>query len=335
VSSAPLFARLETSPWELAHRVTEGVLLQRGIAARRFATRHGSLRVFDVAGATDATASSRAEPPLVMLHGLGASALALLPLALSLDGSRRCLVVDLFDFAGDSQRTFSPFGVRPRRVAEHAQVVVDMLERAEIDTYDLYGVSLGAWTALHVAALAHAPRRVLAVVPLGTRNDIASLRELAQRADVEGIAAAAERFAGEHMPGGLGIARGVARLMLRAGAALGRTQAFARALDDADAVDDLLAGIRSAVRLIAPDHDRLASPGSAQAIFDGLPAGASSGVWAIGAAHDLPVSSPGLVTLALREFVGCTQAPERAPGLWARSRLHIGNQPALRPMVRT
>jgi pimeloyl-ACP methyl ester carboxylesterase len=326
VSPAPLFARLETSSWELAHRLAEGALLRAKITARRFATAHGSLRVLDVGGPPD-------EPPLVLLHGYGASALGLLPLALSLDGTRRCLLVDLYDFAGDSRRTFSPFGMHPLRVAEHARSVVEMLEVAGVETYDLYGVSLGAWIALHVAVLARAPRRMLLVCPLGTRGDVAELRALARRAEEEGLASVAPRFVATPPLGRISLAGTLTRGMLRVAASMGRTREFARALDDADAVDGLLAGIRAEVRILAAEHDRLVGPAGAQAILDGLPC--ASGAWALGSSHGLPVESPGLVTLALRDLLRAPDDVAEAPGRWARARLHVGTLPKLRPMVRS
>ena len=289
-------------------------------------TAHGSLRFFDLPGPAE-------EPPLLLLHGLGANALGLLSLALSLDGARRCLVVDLFDFGGDSQRTFSPFGVRPLRVVEHAETIAHLVESQGIDTYDLYGVSLGAWIGLHVATLARAPRRMLLVSPLGTRADITTLRALARRVDEEGVDVVAERFARPSPKGRFSVARGVARLMLRAAASVGRTQEFARSLDDRDAIDDVLERIESEVRLLAPEHDRLVGSTTSQALFERL--ACVSGTWALGSSHSLAVESPGLVTLALRELVDLERTADEAPSSWARARLHVGTLPKLRPMVRS
>jgi len=84
-------------------------------------------------------------PPVVMLHGLGATKVSFLPTLAALAGSYRAIAIDLPGF-GDS--------VKPIRAAYDApyfaRVVVALLDALEIDRAHLIGNSMGGRVALQV-----------------------------------------------------------------------------------------------------------------------------------------------------------------------------------------
>jgi pimeloyl-ACP methyl ester carboxylesterase len=83
--------------------------------------------------------------PVLLLHGLGATKLSLLPTAAALAPSFRCIALDLPGF-GDSGK---PIGAA-YDPAFFARAVVDLLDRLEIDRAHLVGNSLGGRVALEV-----------------------------------------------------------------------------------------------------------------------------------------------------------------------------------------
>src|SRR5262245_50697449 len=83
--------------------------------------------------------------PVVLLHGLGATKLSLLPTVAALAPSFRCIALDLPGF-GDSDK---PLGAS-YDAAFFARSVIELLDRLEIDRAHLVGNSLGGRVALEV-----------------------------------------------------------------------------------------------------------------------------------------------------------------------------------------
>ena len=95
-------------------------------------------------------------PPIVALHGLGATKGSFLPTVAALSSCYRVIAADLPGF-GDSDK---PIGASydPRFFA---RAVIDLLDALELDRAHLIGNSLGGRVALEVWALASRPRRSL------------------------------------------------------------------------------------------------------------------------------------------------------------------------------
>jgi pimeloyl-ACP methyl ester carboxylesterase len=115
---------------------------------------HG-LRFFNVATSQGAISVSQAGsgPPVVMIHGLGATKVSFLPTLAALADSYRAIAIDLPGF-GDSVKPIRA----PYDPAYFARVVIALLDALEIDRTDLIGNSLGGRVALQLGL--DAPERV-------------------------------------------------------------------------------------------------------------------------------------------------------------------------------
>lgn len=117
---------------------------QDGLRLSQVQTREGPISI----------SQAGAGPPVVMLHGLGATKVSFLPTIAALAGSHRAIAIDLPGF-GDS--------VKPIRAAYDpryfARAVIALLDALEIDRAHLVGNSLGGRVALEVGL--EAPDRVM------------------------------------------------------------------------------------------------------------------------------------------------------------------------------
>lgn len=101
-----------------------------------------SVRVNTSAGSI-ATLQAGAGPPVVLLHGLGATKASFMPTIAALAGSRRLIAIDLPGF-GDSDK---PLGV-PYHAPWFARTVVALLDSLELERADVIGHSMGGRVAL-------------------------------------------------------------------------------------------------------------------------------------------------------------------------------------------
>jgi pimeloyl-ACP methyl ester carboxylesterase len=91
-------------------------------------------------------------PPIILLHGLGATAASFLPMHWDLARDHRVLAVDLPGF-GESDKP-----IRPLHAAYFARWLVGLLDQLGIDRADLIGNSMGGRVALEVGL--REPKRV-------------------------------------------------------------------------------------------------------------------------------------------------------------------------------
>jgi pimeloyl-ACP methyl ester carboxylesterase len=118
-----------------------------GFLAATAASGDGGLRFRQVktAGGTISITEAGSGPPVVMLHGLGATKVSFLPTVAALAPAHRAIAIDLPGF-GDSDK--------PLRARYHApyfaRAVVALLDALELDRADLVGNSMGGRIALEV-----------------------------------------------------------------------------------------------------------------------------------------------------------------------------------------
>ncbi len=106
-----------------------------GLRLRSIATAEGSLSVTEAGAGT----------PVVMMHGLGATKVSLLPTVAALAGEYRAIAVDLPGF-GDSVKP-----IRARYDPDYfAKVIVALLDALEIERAHLVGNSMGGRVAIEV-----------------------------------------------------------------------------------------------------------------------------------------------------------------------------------------
>ena len=130
-----------------------------------------------------------AASPLLLLHGALGDATQLAPLASRLAGQRP---VTCFELEGHGATPLSGLALR---IESFADAVIAMMDRASIDTADVFGYSMGGYVALYLAATA--PARVARVSTLATKlawtPDVAA-RE-SRLLDANAIRAKVPRFA--------------------------------------------------------------------------------------------------------------------------------------------
>jgi pimeloyl-ACP methyl ester carboxylesterase len=126
-----------------------------GFLAATAASGDGGLRFRQVQTAEGTISITEAGhgPPVVMLHGLGATKVSFLPTVAALAPAHRAIAIDLPGF-GDSDKP-----IRARYHAPYfAAAVVALLDALELDRADLVGNSMGGRIALEVGL--RAPDRV-------------------------------------------------------------------------------------------------------------------------------------------------------------------------------
>ncbi len=307
----PLFERLEPPKVDFARGAVRSLLKRRGALLRDERTRFGAMSFYELGAENDG-------PPLVFLHGIAADALPLLFLAMAFSASRRCILPDLFDFAGASRRWTSPRGHAPLDPAEHAESVDLLLDRLRIDDADVVGVSLGGWLALRLAATTTRARSLFLVNPAGLRMDTETLRALVDADEPGARREIARRVLGEE---GLferapPIADMVGRLVRRA-IATPQVQGFGGAIRPEHFVDEILPRISCRTFVLAGTEDALLPADGPARLVAGIRDAA--GEWVVGASHNLSFEAPGNVYLALRRFHGLARMPHATAG---RLRLH-------------
>jgi len=102
-------------------------------------------RRLDVDGVTINCALAGSGPPVVMVHGLGATKVSFLPTVAAFAGSHRAIAVDLPGF-GDSVKPIRA----PYDAPYFARVVLAVLDALGIDRADLIGNSMGGRVAIEV-----------------------------------------------------------------------------------------------------------------------------------------------------------------------------------------
>jgi len=116
-------------------------------------------RHVETAGQEISTMEAGAGPPVVMLHGLGATKASFLPTVAALAEAHRAIAIDLPGFGDSSKPVRAAYDP-----AFFARSVVELLDALEIETADVVGNSMGGRAALEVGLAA--PERVRRLVLL-------------------------------------------------------------------------------------------------------------------------------------------------------------------------
>jgi pimeloyl-ACP methyl ester carboxylesterase len=136
---------------EVRHDLHLGV----GFLAATADAREGGLRLRTIRTAKGRISISEAGagPPVVMMHGLGATKVSFLPTLAALAPRHRAIAVDLPGF-GDSDK---PIAV-PYNAPYFAETMIALLDALELDRADIVGNSMGGRVAIEVGL--RAPERV-------------------------------------------------------------------------------------------------------------------------------------------------------------------------------
>ena len=97
---------------------------------------------------------------LVMLHGWGRNNLSLLTYGLAFAQAGYRVIIPNLRGHGTSSGEYVSFG------AQESKDVLALLDTLDIEQYDLFGFSLGASTALHMAAKSHEIGKLVIVAPM-------------------------------------------------------------------------------------------------------------------------------------------------------------------------
>ncbi|MGC8473582.1 MAG: alpha/beta fold hydrolase [Candidatus Dormibacteria bacterium] len=119
-----------------------------------------------------------ADPPVLLLHGWGASAATFTPLLERMATRRRLLAPDLPGFGE------SPLGRGGWTTAAYSDLILAWLGGLQVKRYSLLGHSYGGALAIRLATGDHPPDRLLLCAPSGIRPEAAaspSLRVLAYK----------------------------------------------------------------------------------------------------------------------------------------------------------
>jgi pimeloyl-ACP methyl ester carboxylesterase len=204
-------------------------------------------------------------PPIVFLHGLGATSSSFQPLLASLGGFR-CIRPDL-PGAGRSPRPFAPLSVEAL-----VEAALDILKRVAGGPAHLVGHSMGALIAQHVTAAA--PEYVVTLTLFGPIGEPAeSARErLADRARLArhgGMIAVADEIAEAGLSSSTKAANPLALAYVRESHLRQDPEGFAQsceALAAATGADLRLA--RCPTLLVTGEDDQVAPPSSAQGLAE-------------------------------------------------------------------
>jgi len=204
-------------------------------------------------------------PPVVFLHGLGATSSSFQPLLEALGGFR-CIRPDL-PGAGRSPRPHAPVSMEGL-----ATDVRDILSRVAGGPAHLIGHSMGTLVALHIAA--SAPEMVLSLTlygPIGEPNDAMRERQR-DRANLvrrEGMLAVADVIAMAALSSATKAASPVVAAYVRESHLRQDAEGFAQsceALAAAKAPD--LRGVRCPALLVTGEDDPVSPPTAAQGLAD-------------------------------------------------------------------
>jgi len=204
-------------------------------------------------------------PPIVFLHGLGATSSEFQPLVDALSGFR-CIRPDL-PGAGRSPRPHAAISIE-RLAAD----VRDILSRVAGAPAHLVGHSMGALVALHVAA--SAPEMVSSLTlfgPIGAPNEAMRERliERAQLVRREGMIAVADAIAAAALSPATKSVNPIVAAYLRESHLRQDAEGFAQsceALAAAPAAD--FHGVRRPTLLVTGEDDAVAPPAAAQGLAD-------------------------------------------------------------------
>ena len=116
------------------------------------------------------------DPPVLLLHGWGASAATFTPLLERMATPRRLLAPDLPGFGE------SPLGTGGWTTAAYAELLLDWLRGLQVNRYSLLGHSYGGALAIRLSGGAFPPDRLLLCAPSGIRPEAAAPPGLGVRA---------------------------------------------------------------------------------------------------------------------------------------------------------
>ncbi len=242
------------------------------------------------------------KPFLIFLNGALQTTLNWLPVAKPL--SKRCAVL-LYDARGQGQ---SDLGNRPLSRELHAADLLALMDRLDIPSARLVGISHGAQVACAVAATA--PNRVTGMLLCGaaaeptarTRLILKSWRTVLTEGGLPALVWAAlpgffgDRFLDQNER----MIDGMAKAMIRRNSATALA-AHLEAISAYGPLKDLAADIRCPVTVMTGAKDPLAPPESAKALAEAL---RGRFIEATEAGHSLPAEAPEAFRGALEGMVG-------------------------------
>lgn len=241
---------LRREPFELrAHRAAQRVLCRLLRLARIHScympTSYGRIHYYDSQPRSSA-------PPVLFLHGLGASGATLLPIAGMVAQQRRVVVPDIMCFAGLSEPSL------PRLdTDEHIQALAEFLGGLGCRVLDACGHSLGGGAAIHLAArYPELVRSLVLINPGGFSFEFARLRDEILGLDLARAAALYGRIIHDHSPLGWKPLRRLGARMLHALFTSQGVREYLGSVRDQDYGDDLLRRIQCRTMLLWGKEDR-------------------------------------------------------------------------------
>ena len=240
--------------------------------------------------------------PLVFIHGFPHNRTLWAPQLGALLPRARCIAVDLRGFGESSVQG-------PYSMAQYADDVAGVLDRAQVDRAVIAGLSMGGYVAFEMWRR-HRPR-VRALVLADTRAGADSDEAKAKRRDLIALARArgAEAVADAQLPGMIGkssrerspdTVEGV-REMMAAAPVEGIVGALEAMMARPDSTPTL-ATIDVPTLIVVGDEDVLTPPSEARAMHDGI-AGSRLEVLT-GAGHVSNVERPAAFNHVVSEFLG-------------------------------
>ncbi len=279
-----------------AERVVQRVLAfpmrLAGFHSRYRSTSYGRFHYYD-------SMPGSSEPPVVLLHGLGALGLSLFGLAELLRRRRRVVLPDLFHFLGLSEPLRSRFDTD-----EHIDAILELLQSLHVGAIDLCGHSAGGGAAVLVALRMPDRVRSLALLnPAGFSHGFEALREeILSVDDAERARQIYERVVSAR--GVLGASpirrlggRAIARFFGRPG-----VRDYLESIRPSDFVDSALHDLRCPTLLLWGDDDRILPQDIAIHIAAEAPD--VHACWVMGGSPLLPIDHPYTVYELLLQFWG-------------------------------
>lgn len=307
-----------------AHRAAQRVLCRLLPLARIHScympTSFGRIHYYDSQPRSNA-------PPVLFLHGLGASGATLLPIAGMVAQQRRVVVPDMMYFAGLSEPSL------PRLdTDEHIQALAELIGGLGCRLLDACGHSLGGGAAIYLAArYPELVRSLVLINPGGFSFEFTRLRDEILGLDLARAAALYRRVIHEHSPLGRRPLRRLGASMLHALFTSQGVREYIGSIRDQDYVDDLLRRVQCRTMLLWGKEDRLLPVTIVWHIIAEIEH--LEAYWLEQCSHLPILEAPHTVYKLLAAYWGLTPSSERGPWrLATRMRRQVSVIPIVPPL---